>query len=168
MPRAGQVPRGALISSWTHHFKRVLPSFPLMGNFLVVQWLGFGTFISGAPGSIPGQGSKIPQASWCDKKKLTLDKLESTERKSGQHSKAPSPRGEMTEGMEMPLKRRGQCLQASVCPVCCFWLWLIFSRMYPSGGVLGAIIHPRTGCSPEDDGQKVSILMYIQVAFLRV
>ena len=117
MPRAGQVPWGALISSWTHHFKRVLPSFPLMGNFLVVQWLGFGTFISGAPGSIPGQGSKIPQASWCDKKKLTLDKLESTERKSGQHSKVPSPRGEMTEGMEMPLKRRGQCLQASVCPV---------------------------------------------------
>lgn len=23
-----------------------------------------------------------------------------------------------------------------VCPVCCFWLWFIFSRMYHTGGVL--------------------------------
>ena len=51
---------------------------------MVVQWLGFGTFISGAPGSIPRQGTKIPQALWHDQKKkkmLTLEKLESTERK---------------------------------------------------------------------------------------
>ena len=31
-------------------------------NSLAVQWLGFGTFTAKAPGSIPGQGTKIPQA----------------------------------------------------------------------------------------------------------
>ena len=34
------------------------------GNSLVGQWLGFQTFAAKAPGSIPGQGTKIPQAAW--------------------------------------------------------------------------------------------------------
>ena len=117
VPRAGPVPRGALISFWTHYFKRVLPSFPLRGNFMVVQWLGFGTFISGAPGSIPRQGTKIPQALWHDQKKKNVDTWKPGKywEESGRHSKVPPPHREMTEGPEMSLKRRGQCLQASEC-----------------------------------------------------
>ena len=39
------------------------------GNSLAVQWLGVGTFTAEGPGSIPGQGTKIPQqATWCGKK----------------------------------------------------------------------------------------------------
>ena len=30
-----------------------------------VQWLGLGALTAGAPGSILGQGTKIPQATWC-------------------------------------------------------------------------------------------------------
>ena len=33
-----------------------------MGNFLAVQWLGLCTFTAEGTGSIPGQGTKIPQA----------------------------------------------------------------------------------------------------------
>ena len=36
----------------------------LMGNSLVVQWLGLSTFTAEGLGSIPGQGTKIPQAAW--------------------------------------------------------------------------------------------------------
>ena len=31
-----------------------------VGNSLVVQWLGLRVFIAEGPGSIPGQGTKIP------------------------------------------------------------------------------------------------------------
>ena len=34
----------------------------VLGNSLVVQWLGLGVFTAGAWGSIPGGGTKIPQA----------------------------------------------------------------------------------------------------------
>ena len=34
-----------------------------MGNSLLVQWLGLCAFTAKDPGSIPGQGTKIPQAS---------------------------------------------------------------------------------------------------------
>ena len=34
----------------------------LLGNSLVVQWLGLCVFTAKGPGSIPGQGTKIPQA----------------------------------------------------------------------------------------------------------
>ena len=30
----------------------------------MVQWLGLGVLTAGAPDSIPGQGTKIPQAMW--------------------------------------------------------------------------------------------------------
>ena len=30
-----------------------------LGNFLVVEWLGFSAFIAMGPGSIPGQGIKV-------------------------------------------------------------------------------------------------------------
>lgn len=74
----------------------------------------------------------------------------------------------MTEGTEMSLKRLGHCLQTSE-----------YARLAASGygsvsqgctaqeGSLGVIVHPGTGCSPRDDGQKVLILTYIKIAFLR-
>ena len=37
----------------------------LIGNSLVVQWLGFRAFIAKGPGSIPGRGTKILQAALC-------------------------------------------------------------------------------------------------------
>ena len=40
-----------------------------LGNALAVQWLRFCTFTSERMGSISGQGTKIPQTPWLDKKK---------------------------------------------------------------------------------------------------
>ena len=34
----------------------------------MAQWLGLCTFTAEGPGSIPGLGTKIPQATWCGKK----------------------------------------------------------------------------------------------------
>ena len=48
--------------SW--HFR-----IPSQGSSLVVQWLGLHTSIARDTGSIPGQGTKIPQATWQKKKK---------------------------------------------------------------------------------------------------
>ena len=39
------------------------------GNSLVVQWLGLWAFTAKAMGSIPGRGTKIPEAAWCGQKK---------------------------------------------------------------------------------------------------
>ena len=39
-----------------------------VGNSPAVQWLGLRAFIVEDPGSIPGQGTKIPQATWCSLK----------------------------------------------------------------------------------------------------
>ena len=41
-----------------------------LGNSLEVQWLGLLAFTAEGPGSIPGQGTKIPQAMWWAKKKM--------------------------------------------------------------------------------------------------
>ena len=41
----------------------------LSGTSLAVQWLGLCALTAEGPGSIPGQGTKIPQASRCSKKK---------------------------------------------------------------------------------------------------
>ena len=41
------------------------------GEFLVVQWLGLCTFTAEGVGSIPGQGTKIPQALRPKNKKVT-------------------------------------------------------------------------------------------------
>ena len=38
------------------------------GNSLAVQGLGLGAFTAVGPGSIPGQGTKIPQATWHSQK----------------------------------------------------------------------------------------------------
>ena len=35
----------------------------------MVQWLGLRASTAGGPGSIPGWGTKIPQAVWCDQKR---------------------------------------------------------------------------------------------------
>ena len=39
------------------------------GNSLMVQWLGFCSFTAGSQGSIPGQGTKSPQAVCCSQNK---------------------------------------------------------------------------------------------------
>ena len=41
----------------------------MVGNSPVVQWLGLSALTAGGPGSIPGPGTKIPQAMRCGKKK---------------------------------------------------------------------------------------------------
>ena len=46
-----------------------LLEFIMLGNPLVVQWLGLHASTAGGPGLIPGQGNKIPQARWCGQKK---------------------------------------------------------------------------------------------------
>ena len=38
-------------------------------NSLAVQWLGPGTLTAEGPGSIPGQGTKISEVTWCGQKK---------------------------------------------------------------------------------------------------
>ena len=40
-----------------------------LGNSLAVQWLGLGASMAGGPGSIPGWGTKIPQATWHSQRK---------------------------------------------------------------------------------------------------
>ena len=41
-----------------------LPPDKGRGNSLAVQWLGLGTSIAIAQGSIPDQGAKIPESMW--------------------------------------------------------------------------------------------------------
>ena len=45
------------------YFKKIL------GNSSVVQWLGFGASTAGGTSSIPGQGTKVPQATRYSQKK---------------------------------------------------------------------------------------------------
>ena len=40
------------------------PSKTILGNSLAVQWSGLGAFTAEGLGSIPGWGTKIPQATW--------------------------------------------------------------------------------------------------------
>ena len=44
----------------------------IMGNSTVVQCLGHGAFTAEGPGSIPSQGTKIPQATWLGFKKKSV------------------------------------------------------------------------------------------------
>ena len=48
--------------------KRVIKRNPIIGNSLVVQWLGLCTFIVRDSGSIPDWGTKLPQTSMCGQK----------------------------------------------------------------------------------------------------
>ena len=53
---------------WTHRVDG-RPRVISPGNSLAVQWLGRCTFTAEGPGSIPGRGTKIPQALWRGQKK---------------------------------------------------------------------------------------------------
>ena len=53
------------MGKWWYHQSREL----IQGNSLAVQWSGHRAFTAKGPGSIPGQGTNIPQAAWCSKKK---------------------------------------------------------------------------------------------------
>ena len=46
-----------------HGLNCVSSKIHVQGNSLVVQWLRLSTFTAKCPGSIPGQGTKIPEAS---------------------------------------------------------------------------------------------------------
>ena len=48
-------------------------------NSPVVQWLGLGTFTAVGSGSIPGRGTKIPQAVQCSQKKKKEKSIEPKE-----------------------------------------------------------------------------------------
>ena len=48
----------------------------------MIQWLGLGAFTAEGPGSIPGQGTKIPQATWRGQKKKRQTLLGHTTEKS--------------------------------------------------------------------------------------
>ena len=52
------------INRWIDKQNKVYP-----GSSLVVQWLRCHTFTAKVPGSILGQGTRIPQAMWCSQKK---------------------------------------------------------------------------------------------------
>ena len=45
-----------------------------MGNPLEVQWLGLHTLTAEGQGSIPGRGTKIPQAVWCGQNQKQTNK----------------------------------------------------------------------------------------------
>ena len=47
---------------------------PKTGNSLVFQWLGLWAFTAKGLGSVPGWGTKIPQATKCGKKKKNTQK----------------------------------------------------------------------------------------------
>ena len=51
-----------------------LPGIRTDRNSLVVPWLGLRASTAGGLGSIPGQGTKIPQAAWCGKKQTNKTK----------------------------------------------------------------------------------------------
>ena len=50
--------------AWRGRLKGVGP-----GNSLEVQWLGLCAFTANGPGSMPGWGTKIPQAAWRGQRK---------------------------------------------------------------------------------------------------
>ena len=59
-----------MVLTYAHQFFDILPSrVGTLGNSLAVQWLGLSTFTAKGTGSIPGRGTKIPQAAWCGHKK---------------------------------------------------------------------------------------------------
>ena len=53
----------------------------LWGNFPAFQWLGLCTSTAAGPGSIPGQGTKIPQAALCGLKKTKQNKTHPNKQK---------------------------------------------------------------------------------------
>ena len=50
-------------------FANILFKIQVQGNSLADQRLGLHAFTAEGPGSIPGQGTEIPQATWGSKKK---------------------------------------------------------------------------------------------------
>ena len=53
------------------------------GNSLAVQWLELCISTTGSSGSIPGQGTKIPQAAWPKKKGEWIGQLEFSNSNAG-------------------------------------------------------------------------------------
>ena len=53
----------------------------ISGNSLVVQWLGLCAFPAEGSGSIPGQGTKIPQVAQCSQKRKKSPEEEKKKKK---------------------------------------------------------------------------------------
>ena len=60
---------GSLLSNkiWWNQRKQI-NSRGRIGNSLAVQWLGLHVLTAKGLGSVPGQGTRIPQAKWCSPK----------------------------------------------------------------------------------------------------
>ena len=50
--------------AFTHSYINILSKVSVLTS-LAVQWLGLHAFTRMGTGSIPGQGTKIPQTAWC-------------------------------------------------------------------------------------------------------
>ena len=60
------------LSDWDWENITQIFEFKHIGTSLAVQWLGLSTFTAVGPGSIPGQGTKIPQATGRGQKKFKI------------------------------------------------------------------------------------------------
>ena len=69
--------RGAwqVYSPWGHKDLDLTEWLTLLKTSLVVQWLRLHASTAGETGYIPGWGTKIPYASWCNNKKIKFDIL---------------------------------------------------------------------------------------------
>ena len=61
------------------------------GASLAVQWLGLGSLTAEGAGSIPGRGTKIPQATWSGQKKQHKNKMQCWDK---HRMVSPTPKGE--------------------------------------------------------------------------
>ena len=66
-------PEKCLLNEWMkhcgHNVKSSVKTYKRPGTSLVVQWLRLQASTAGGTGSIPGQGTNISHAMWCDQKK---------------------------------------------------------------------------------------------------
>ena len=62
-----------------------------IGNSLVIQWLGLHIVTAKGPGSIPGGGTKIPQAAWHSQKKKKREREKETKNRARIRSSNPTP-----------------------------------------------------------------------------
>ena len=62
-------------SPWGRKESGLTEWLTLLKTSLVVQWLRFHASTAGETGYIPGWGTKIPYASWCNKKEIKFDIL---------------------------------------------------------------------------------------------
>ena len=97
--------------------KRSTKSKPLRTS-LVVQWLGLHTSTTGDLGSILGQDTKIPYASWCSQKKKKKGKTKQNRKQTSSQAKIKRERKKITNIRNERGKRRTNrvCLTEKTTP----------------------------------------------------